>query len=53
LPPQAPRGTLAAMTTDTRTLWISRAALPNGPGWLRVITDGPAPGPDDTADAIA
>lgn len=40
------------MTTDARTLWIRRAALPGGPGWLRVITAGDLPGPDDVAEAI-
>jgi 2-keto-4-pentenoate hydratase/2-oxohepta-3-ene-1,7-dioic acid hydratase in catechol pathway len=39
-------------TTDARALWIRRAALPGGPGWIRVITDGALPGPHDLAEAI-
>ena len=39
-------------TTDARALWIRRAALPGGPGWIRVITDGALPGPQDLAEAI-
>lgn len=40
-------------TTDARALWIRRATLPGGPGWIRVITTGALPGPADTAEAIA
>lgn len=40
-------------TTDARALWIRRAALPGGPGWIRVTTAGAIPGPDDLAEAIA
>jgi 2-keto-4-pentenoate hydratase/2-oxohepta-3-ene-1,7-dioic acid hydratase in catechol pathway len=40
-------------TPDARVTWISRAALPDGRGWLRVITDGAAPRPHDPAEAIA
>jgi 2-keto-4-pentenoate hydratase/2-oxohepta-3-ene-1,7-dioic acid hydratase in catechol pathway len=40
-------------TTDTRTHWLARAALPDGPRWIRVTTDGAPPGPHDRAGAIA
>lgn len=40
-------------TTDARALWIRRAALPHGPGWIRVTTAGALPGPGDVAEVIA
>lgn len=39
-------------TPDARVLWISRAMLPDGPGWLRVITDGALPDPQAPAESI-
>lgn len=41
------------MTTSHSVLWIGRVASPAGPQWVRVRTDGAAPGPADATEAIA